>query len=94
MAAKKSNGAKTLFRMEDKGVTADKKGSLYHGYVGGYALGAVVAANKTVVFIELKSDILALFIFVYIIHCLIHYFIHITITSNYFISSFTHRYVI
>jgi len=44
---KKPNGTKTLFRMEDKGVTADKKGSLYHGYVGGFALGAVVAPNKT-----------------------------------------------
>lgn len=33
--------------MEDKGATADKKGHLYHGYVGGYALGAVMAPNKT-----------------------------------------------
>ena len=46
MATKKSSGGRTLFRMEDKGATADKKGSLYHGYVGGFALGAVVAANK------------------------------------------------
>ena len=33
--------------MEDKGATADRKGFLFHGYIGGYALGAVVAANKT-----------------------------------------------
>ncbi len=46
MAAKKKS-TKALFCMEDKGPTADKKGHLYHGYVGGHALGAVVAANKT-----------------------------------------------
>lgn len=46
-AKKKTSSTRTLFRMEDKGATADKKGNLYHGYVGGFSLGAVVAPNKT-----------------------------------------------
>ena len=37
---------KHLFRMEEKGPTADKNGSLYIGHVGNYELGAVVAPNK------------------------------------------------
>ncbi len=44
---KKTTAPRALFRMEDKGATADKKGRLYHGYVGGFHLGAVVAPNKT-----------------------------------------------
>jgi len=47
MATKKSTATKTLFRMTEKGATADKKGKLYEGHVGGFALGAVVAPNKT-----------------------------------------------
>lgn len=43
MASKK----KDLFRMEEKGKTADNKGCIYEGYVGGHKLGTVVAANKT-----------------------------------------------
>ncbi len=43
----KEKTKKTLFSMEDKLPTADRKGYLFHGYVGGFALGAVVAANKT-----------------------------------------------
>lgn len=38
---------RTLFRMEDKGPMADRKGTLYKGFVGGYDLGTVVAPNKT-----------------------------------------------
>ena len=44
MANKKS---KDLFRMEEKGKTADNKGCIYDGFVGGHKLGSVVAANKT-----------------------------------------------
>ena len=46
MAAKKKKG-RELFRMEDKGPTADRKSHLYCGYVGGHDIGCVVAANKT-----------------------------------------------
>lgn len=44
MPKKKSS---VLFRMEDKGASADKRGNLYTGYVGGFELGAVMAPNKT-----------------------------------------------
>jgi len=51
MASKKKKGnphnGKPLFRLEERGGTADGKGKLYCGYVGGYEIGCVVAANQT-----------------------------------------------
>ena len=46
MAAKPKE-VKELFRIEPMGGSADGKGSLYCGYVGGYKLGCVMAPNKT-----------------------------------------------
>ena len=43
----KTTKPKQFFRMEEKGSTADKKGSIYNGFIGNYDLGAVVAPNKT-----------------------------------------------
>lgn len=44
---KTTSKTRTLFRLTEKGETADKKGRLYEGHVGGFNIGSVVAKNKT-----------------------------------------------
>jgi len=43
----KVTSKKSLFRVTEKGQTADNKGRIYEGHVGSHNIGQVVAKNMT-----------------------------------------------
>ncbi len=45
MAAKKKK-VEDLFRIEDRGAAADRKGKLFCGYIGGFEIGCVIASSQ------------------------------------------------